>query len=167
MARETTRWTQWAKWVRWNIGIVEFAIGVLVGMAGVFPASAAVLENGDLYIPADAVTETATFYPLTVDGTEMEIFAVKAPDGTIRTAFNTCQICYGSGKGYYKQEGRVFVCQNCGNRFRTADIEIVRGGCNPIPIVSRYKTVDEKGITITQDFLLRAKAIFANWKTPN
>lgn len=36
---------------------------------------------------------------------------------TIRTAFNTCQVCYSSGRGYYVQEGNVLVCQNCGNRF--------------------------------------------------
>jgi uncharacterized membrane protein len=139
-------------------------LSVLIVATGTV-ASAEVLENGDLYIPADEITETAAFYPMTVDGTEMEIFAVRAPDGTIRTAFNTCQVCYGSGRAYYKQAGNVFVCQNCGNRFRTSDIEIVRGGCNPVPITKQYKTVDDKGITITQDFLLRAKAIFVNWKT--
>jgi uncharacterized membrane protein len=127
-------------------------------------ARAGVLDNGDLYIPADEITEPATFYPLDVEGISMEIFAVRAPDGTIRTAFNTCQVCYDSGRGYYKQEGSVFVCQNCGNRFRISDIERVRGGCNPIPITSQYKTADEKGVTITRDFLLKAKAIFANWK---
>jgi len=35
----------------------------------------------------------------------MEVLAVKAPDGTIRTAMNTCKICYDSGAGYYVQEG--------------------------------------------------------------
>ena len=45
----------------------------------------------------------------------MEIVAVKALDGSIRTAFNTCQVCYNSGRGYYQQEGNELVCQNCGN----------------------------------------------------
>jgi uncharacterized membrane protein len=57
------------------------------------------------------------------------------------------------------------VCQNCGNRFRTSDIERIRGGCNPVPIASQFKTVDEEGITIPGDFLRRAKGIFVNWKT--
>jgi uncharacterized membrane protein len=148
----------------WTVKVVMLALSVVIVMTGV-AVYGGVLENGDLYIPADEITETATFYSITVDDTEMEIFAVKAPDGTIRTAFNTCQVCYGSGRAYYKQAGNVFVCQNCGNRFRTSDIEIVRGGCNPVPITPQYKTVDEKGITITKDFLLRAKAIFVNWKT--
>ena len=122
---------------RWKAWIAPIAAAVFA--AG---AQAGVLESGDLYIPADEITETATFYPITLDGTEMEIFAVRAPDGTIRTAFNTCQVCYDSGRGYYKQEGNFFVCQNCGNRFRIGDIERIRGGCNPVPITPEYKTVD-------------------------
>jgi uncharacterized membrane protein len=128
------------------------------------PGRAEELENGDLFIPAEEVTETAKFYPVNVDGTNIEVFAVKAPDGTIRTAFNTCQVCYGSGRGYYKQQGNFLVCQNCGNRFGTGDIEVVHGGCNPVPITEKYKTSDEKGVTIPRDFLVRAKSIFANWK---
>ena len=128
-------------------------------------AAAGQLENGDLYIPAAEVSEKAVFYPVVTDGTKMEIFAVKAPDGTIRTAFNTCQVCYDSGSGYYVQDGDAFVCQNCGNRFRTSDIEKVRGGCNPVPIMPEYKTVTADGITISKDFLTRAKVIFANWKS--
>jgi uncharacterized membrane protein len=45
-----------------------------------------------------------------------------------------------------------------------SDIEITRGGCNPVPITEKYKVVDEEGITIPADFLLRAKGIFENWK---
>ncbi|MDR1732661.1 MAG: DUF2318 domain-containing protein [Synergistaceae bacterium] len=127
-------------------------------------AAAAELPNGDLLIVPDEITETATFFPINVEGVQMEVFAVRAPDGTVRTAFNTCQVCYASGRGYYKQEGGMFVCQNCGNRFRTSDVELVHGGCNPVPITSRYKTVDERGITIAKSFLVRAKPIFARWK---
>jgi uncharacterized membrane protein len=127
-------------------------------------AKAEILPDGGLFIPVDEVTEKAVFYPLKIDGIDMEVFAVKAPDGTIRTAFNTCQVCYDSGAGYYVQEGDVFVCQNCGNRFRTRDIEIVKGGCNPVPILSEHKTVDEKGITISKALLSEAKVIFRNWK---
>jgi uncharacterized membrane protein len=91
--------------------------------------------------------------------------AVEAPDGTIRTAFNTCQVCYDSGRGYYKQDGSVLVCQNCGNRFRMNQVEVQLGGCNPVPIFSENKTVTDETITISSEFLTEAKAIFANWKT--
>lgn len=66
-----------------------------------------VSSGGNLTIPVDELTENAAFYSVNVDGTEMEVIAVKTSDGTIRTAFNTCQICYDSGNGYYKQEGCI------------------------------------------------------------
>lgn len=120
--------------------------------------------EGDLMIPIAEIGETASFYPVEIDGTELEVLAVKASDGTIRTAFNTCQICYSSGRGYYEQNGNVLICQNCGNRFETDDVEVARGGCNPVPIFGEDKIVDEENITITNEFLTEAKGIFANWK---
>ena len=44
-------------------------------------------------------------------------------------------------------------------------MEVTRGGCNPVPIFSENKTVDETNITISNEFLTESKAIFANWKT--
>lgn len=55
---------------------------------------------------------------------EMEVIAVKDSGGTVRTAFNTCQVCYSSGKGYYKQKGDKLVCQNCGNAFTMDQVRI-------------------------------------------
>jgi mannitol-specific phosphotransferase system IIBC component len=47
-------------------------------------------ENS-LKIKKEEVNTTAKFYPYESDGVKMEVFAVKASDGTIRTAFNTCR----------------------------------------------------------------------------
>jgi uncharacterized membrane protein len=91
--------------------------------------------------------------------------AVKASDGSIRTAFNTCRVCYDSGRGYYEQEGNALVCQNCGNRFSPDQVEVAANGCNPVPIFPENKTVDDTSITISGEFLNEAKVIFANWKT--
>jgi uncharacterized membrane protein len=88
---------------------------------------------------------------------------VKAPDGTVRTAFNTCQVCYRSGKGFYKQQGTVLVCQNCGNRFRMNQVEKRSGGCNPVPIFEANKTVTDTTITVSREYLKEAKSIFAKW----
>ena len=121
-------------------------------------------RSGDLVINIKDVSEKATYYPIEVDGIKMEVLAVKAPDGTIRTALNTCQVCYDSGRGYYVQEGSVLVCQNCGNRFRTSDVEKVRGGCNPVPIMQEDKVVDNSTITVPAEFLQKAKGLFADWK---
>lgn len=120
--------------------------------------------GGNLVIPVDEVTETAQFFPAEVDGTEMEIIAVRDSDGNIRTAFNTCQVCYSSGRGYYVQQGDYLICQNCGNRFTVEQIETSSGGCNPYPIFEENKLVSEDSVVISYDYLKEAIGIFANWK---
>jgi uncharacterized membrane protein len=126
--------------------------------------AAGVVKDSDLIIKTSDISETARFYPVEIEGTELEVLAVKAPDGTIRTAFNTCQVCYSSGRGYYVQEGDVLVCQNCGNRFKMSEVEVTKGGCNPVPITSSGKTVSDAEIVISADYMTEAKTIFANWK---
>lgn len=123
------------------------------------------IKKGEsLTIQTADITETAKFYPVKIDGMAMEVLAVKAPDGTIRTAFNTCEVCYDSGRGYYKQDGDVLVCQNCGNRFKTDHIEVQSNGCNPWPIFSENKTVTDDSITVSYDFLSESTKVFENWK---
>ncbi|MDR1531639.1 MAG: DUF2318 domain-containing protein [Clostridiales bacterium] len=126
---------------------------------------ASVLADQDLVIPVSEISETAAFYPVDIKGTRMEVLAVKAPDGSVRTAFNTCQVCFASGRGYYKQNGSALVCQNCGNRFSMDQVEVQSGGCNPVPIFAENKIVDDTNITIPVEFLNQASSIFANWKT--
>lgn len=123
-----------------------------------------IAAGGSLVIPISEISSTVQFYPIEVDGTRMEVLAVKDSEGTIRTAFNTCQICYGSGRGYYVQEGDVLVCQNCGNRFTIDQIEVEVGGCNPWPIFPENKTVTEDTIEISYDFLQESEKLFTNWK---
>jgi len=128
-------------------------------------AARTVVKDADLVISKSDVTTTAKFYPVQVSGTKLEVLAVRAPDDTIRTAFNTCQVCYSSGRGFYKQDGDVLVCQNCGNRFKMSRVEIESGGCNPVPIFDERTTETEDSITISLDVLQEAKSIFANWKS--
>jgi len=129
-------------------------------------ADAQVIASGDnLIIPVSEVSETAKFYPIDVDDTTMEILAVQASDGTIRTAFNTCQVCFDSGRGYYKQQGDKLVCQNCGNSFTADMVEVAAGGCNPYPIFDGDKTVADDSITISYDFLSASTKVFAHWKS--
>lgn len=127
-------------------------------------AVSATNENGDLVIQVSDITETATYYAYEELDTYMEVLAVKASDGTIRTAFNTCQVCYSSGKGYYVQNGDVLVCQNCGNRFKLDQVEVAKGGCNPVPIFKEWKEETDSTITITKNLFVEAEGIFANWK---
>lgn len=127
-------------------------------------ALSATNENGDVVIQVADVTETASFYGYNELDTYMEVLAVKASDGTVRTAFNTCQVCYASGRGYYIQEGDVLVCQNCGNKFKLDEVEVAKGGCNPVPIFKEMKEVTDTTITIPKELFAEAEGIFANWK---
>ncbi|MDR0319942.1 MAG: DUF2318 domain-containing protein [Treponema sp.] len=122
-----------------------------------------VIANRDLVIQIAELTGNALFFPVDIDGTRMEVLAVRTPDGVIRTAFNTCQVCYASGRGYFVQTGTVLVCQNCGNRYRMNQIERQAGGCNPVPIFPANKTVTDETVTISQNYLRQARVIFANW----
>lgn len=120
--------------------------------------------DADVVIEKSDFTETAQFIPVKVDGTEMEIIAVKAPDGTLRTALNTCQVCYDSGRGYYEQDGDVLICQNCGNRFKMSQVSVEKGGCNPVGIYDDMRTETDEAITIPLDLLKQAVPFFGNWK---
>ncbi len=120
-------------------------------------------EGESLVIPTNEISETAKFYPVSIDDIKMEVVAVKAPDGTIRTSFNTCQVCNGSPLAYFEQKGTTLECQNCGNRFPMDRVEVEAGGCNPIPIFAEDKTVTEESITISYDTLKASKDLFNNW----
>lgn len=135
---------------------------LLPGLPGF--AGGKILPNGDLQIPKKEITATAKFYQYKIDGVLIEILALRAPDGTVRTALNTCQVCYASGRGWYKQEGDVLVCQNCGNRFKASQVEIIKGGCNPVPITADLKTEDGNTITIGKWLFGQAKPLFLKWK---
>jgi len=149
------------------VGIIAVIIiaGIIIIKAVSGGNSATSSNGGDIKITKSDISETAKFYSYKVGSTKMEVVAVKASDGTIRTAFNTCQVCYNSGRGYYVQEGNEFVCQNCGNRFKIDQVEKEKNGCNPVPILDQNKTDDETTITISKDFLAQNKELFGNWKT--
>jgi len=121
--------------------------------------------EGDIVITKSEITETVKFFPVKIGKITMEVMAVKASDGTIRTAFNTCQVCNGSPRAYFKQEGDSVICQNCGNIFSLDMIEVRRGGCNPVPIAKDDKVEDEDTITISRELLEQNKDLFpVNWK---
>ena len=122
------------------------------------------VADQDLVIQIADISENALFYPVDIDGMRMEVLAVKAPDGTIRTAFNACHVCYSSGRGYFVQEGTVLICQNCGRRYRMSQVERNAGGCNPEPIFPANKAVSDSTITISIEYLKRAKTAFESRK---
>jgi uncharacterized membrane protein len=87
-------------------------------------------------------------------GTTIKFFVLKSSDGVIRAAFDACDVCYQSKKGY-RQEGDFMVCNNCGQRFTSVRINEVRGGCNPAPL---ERTIQGNQLVIaTADILTGAR----------
>ncbi|MFW5501072.1 MULTISPECIES: DUF2318 domain-containing protein [unclassified Maridesulfovibrio] len=99
------------------------------------------MEIGDkeLSIPISEVNDgQAHYYSVNLDGKEIRYFVVRSKDGIIRAAFDACDVCYRSKKGY-SQQGDFMVCNNCGMRFHSTRINVVNGGCNPSPLARETK----------------------------
>ncbi|MDY6904626.1 MAG: DUF2318 domain-containing protein [Thermodesulfobacteriota bacterium] len=75
----------------------------------------------------------ARHFEYQTDTRQIRYFILQSADGVIRAAFDACDVCWPSGKGYY-QDGDYMVCRNCGREFAAAKINEVKGGCNPAPL---------------------------------
>jgi uncharacterized membrane protein len=85
-------------------------------------------------IPVSQVNDgQAHFYSYESGGTKVNYFILASTDGTIRAAFNACDVCYPYKKGY-RQSGNYMQCNNCGRMFRSDQINVLEGGCNPAPL---------------------------------
>jgi len=97
-------------------------------------------ENDVLKISLSDIDDgKAHYFKVTADsGTLVTFFTIKSGDGVIRAAIDACDVCYRSGKGYI-QDGDFMVCTNCGQRFASSRINVVKGGCNPAPLNRRVE----------------------------
>jgi len=92
-------------------------------------ASPALERGGIMTIPLSEVSENAKWY----EYNGRKFFTVKDSNGTIKTAFDACDVCYRQRKGY-RQEGDDMVCNNCGLRFAINGLGTENknpGGCWP------------------------------------
>ena len=90
-------------------------------------------DSGETIIKLSDISENAKFYEYEYNGKIIKYFVVKADDGSIKTAFDACDVCYEAGKGY-TQEGKYMVCNNCGNKYLITDLGTENkkgGGCWP------------------------------------
>ena len=90
---------------------------------------------GQLQIPLAKVSDGKShhYQVKADDGTMVTFFVLKSADGVLRAAIDACDVCYRSGLGYYK-EGDKMVCKNCGQKFASNKINVIKGGCNPAPL---------------------------------
>ena len=127
-------------------------------------AAASAASSGDLVVRAEEIGTQASYFDRDVDGVTVQVLAVRASDGTVRLALNTCQVCNGSPHAYFEQDGDDFVCQNCHNRFSSTDIGTVSGGCDPVPITAEIYREEDGALVIPLSFLEENAARFTNWK---
>lgn len=109
------------------IGIGFFSFKGFTG--NVITASGLIDEGEILKIPMSGIRDKVEFY----DYEGIEFFTVTAKDGTPKTAFDACDVCHSSKKGY-RQQGGDMICNNCGNYYPISGIgtrNLRGGGCWP------------------------------------
>ena len=116
-------------------GVVMAAL--LVGAVSVFAFSLGKYEtvkanNGTITVAVAKLADgKARFYKFEDGGKEITFFAVKLADGSVKTAFDACDACYKSKKGY-EQQGDKMNCKNCNQKFAINRLgPNATGGCNP------------------------------------
>lgn len=119
-------------------------------------------SENQIVIEKSTITDVATFINYRIEEVVIQMIAVRAKDGTVRLALNTCQSCSPSPKAYFIQEGDYFVCQNCGTKFYVDEIGISKGGCNPAPV--KIHEEDEERIIIEVAEIAKYKEKFKNWE---
>lgn len=102
--------------------------------------------DGDAFIfeAADFDGGEAQYFSYDVSGKTVKFFLLKSSDGVVRAAFDACDVCYHSRRGY-RQEGDIMVCNNCGQQFPSVRINVEEGGCNPSPL---RRSIDGNSVVI-------------------
>lgn len=102
--------------------------------------------NGQVLIPINNINDgQAHYFSYKSQGEKINFFVLKSRDGIIRAAFDACDVCFTKRKGY-TQAGDFMICNNCGQRFHSTMINVLKGGCNPAPL---RRTIDGKHLIIT------------------
>jgi uncharacterized membrane protein len=160
-ARKRLSWN----WILIAAGLGFLALLLYVSVARPTPAASLGMVPAEPLLPGQDVRLTATsfadgaarFYRYaTSAGREIRFFVLKSSDGVVRAAFDTCDVCYRERRGYH-QTGDNMICNNCERAFRSVDVNVISGGCNPAPL---ERTLDGDQIVITTAALERGAWYF-------
>ncbi|MBI5418902.1 MAG: DUF2318 domain-containing protein [Deltaproteobacteria bacterium] len=103
----------------------------------------------------------ALFLVAEVEGRQVYYFALKSSDGAYRAAFDACDVCFRTNRGY-RQEGDLMVCNNCGQTFPSVKIGEVKGGCNPHPLPRRVEgqhlIIQKSDIAAGKNYFVRKRS---------
>lgn len=104
-----------------GFGIILLLIALLTNGFGFFSPEkieSVPEQENVITIPISVVSENAKWYE---DEQGNRFFIVKAKNGKIKTAFDSCDICWQADKGY-RQQGDYMVCNNCGLQFAISEL---------------------------------------------
>ncbi len=135
----------------------EQTVSVTAATSGHAPYPGLVLTDGQARLPLSTFDDGKAHYYTYMNGDQpIEFFILWSNDGVVRAAFNACDSCFSSRRGYL-QDGDEMVCQNCGLRFASDQINVVRGGCNPSPL---QRVVDGDTLVIQEEDLIDGATYF-------
>lgn len=149
------------------IVVAAVSAGMLDGLFKKSPAetakAAGVVETVDaVRIPLTALDSgKALFLSLASDDRQIHYFALKSRDGAYRAAFDACDVCFKSNRGY-RQEGDLMVCNNCGQAFPSNKIAEIKGGCNPHPLA---RGIEGQHLVIKRTDIVAGREYFAGRRT--
>jgi len=107
--------------------------GNVTGNAVLSGVDAQIIDAGDSYkIALNEIGKDAQWFTHNSNGVNVKYFVVRDKDGNVKTAYDACDVCYRSKKGY-RQEGEDMICNNCGNHYPVSGIgtQNLKGGCWP------------------------------------
>ena len=99
----------------------------------------------------------ARHYEYKDNNATIRYFILKSSDGVIRAAFDTCDVCWRAGRGYF-QSGDLMICKNCRRSFASVNINVLQGGCNPVPL---NRNIEEGNVVIRVKDILNGKQYFS------
>ncbi len=125
--------------------VASVAIYFAAGRGGATAtATTAAATGGDVKLAMSQINDgKAHFFTYNAAGTTVKYFVLADKKGVVRAALDACEVCYPRHLGYH-QAGNYMQCNNCGKTFRSDLINVITGGCNPIPL-----TRSVKGSTLT------------------
>ncbi len=122
-----------------KIILIIFGILIIAGAFFMFSEKSKITGNviesssNDIIISLSEISEQAKWYEYQSGTANIKYFVVRASDGSIKTAFDACDVCFRSKKGY-RQEGNFMICNNCGNKYPISGLGTENqagGGCWP------------------------------------
>ncbi len=113
-------------------------------------------KDGVVSFPVASFDDNVQYFEYRFETVTVSFFILKSNDGTIRAAFDACDVCYRSRRGYH-QVGDHMQCNNCGQTFPEDKINVVLGGCNPSPLT---REIIGDNLTIKIEDIAQGKRFF-------